>query len=63
MRADGQTDGVKPIYPPTTSLFRGYNNDNKDNDNNNNDDIEKYRIYRIYTFKQDDGKSWHPKYW
>ena len=24
-RTDGQTDGVKPIYPPTTSLFGGYN--------------------------------------
>ena len=23
---DGRTDGVKPIYPPTTSLYRGYNN-------------------------------------
>ena len=25
-RTDGQTDRVKPIYPPTTSLCRGYNN-------------------------------------
>ena len=25
-RTNGQTDGVKPIYPPTTSLFGGYNN-------------------------------------
>ena len=24
---DGRTDGVKPIYPPTTSLCRGYNNE------------------------------------
>ena len=24
-QTDGQTDGVKPIYPPTTSLFGGYN--------------------------------------
>ena len=23
---DGQKDRVKPIYPPTTSLCRGYNN-------------------------------------
>ena len=22
-RTDGQTDGVKPVYPPTTSLWRG----------------------------------------
>ena len=25
-RMDGGTDGVKPIYPPTTSLCEGYNN-------------------------------------
>ena len=24
-RTDRQTDGVKPIYPPTTSLCGGYN--------------------------------------
>ena len=24
-RMDGQTDGVKPVYPPTTSLCGGYN--------------------------------------
>ena len=24
-RTDGRTDGVKPIYPPTTSLCRGHN--------------------------------------
>ena len=24
-RTDRRTDGVKPIYPPTTSLFGGYN--------------------------------------
>ena len=25
-RTDGQTDGVKPVYPPTTSLCEGYKN-------------------------------------
>ena len=25
-RTDGRMDGVKPIYPPTTSLCGGYNN-------------------------------------
>ena len=25
-QTDRRTDGVKPIYPPTTSLFGGYNN-------------------------------------
>ena len=28
LRMDGRTDRVKPIYPPTTSMIRGYNKAN-----------------------------------